>query len=69
MSACEKCWNDSRSMEAPDGLAYARLLFERSVAPCTPEDQAGPGAGQCPICQRMTLHQWTGEAMCKCPQL
>ena len=61
MSACEKCWSDSRL-----GSDYYRLLDERKEHPCTPEEQAGPGAGQCPWCGRMTLHQHTREPMCGC---
>lgn len=61
MSTCEKCWAD-----AATGADYYRLLNERAFNPCTPEEQAGPGAGQCPACTRRTLHQHTGEPMCKC---
>jgi hypothetical protein len=63
MSSCEKCWADSRT-----GGDYMRLLKERESNPCTPEEQAGPDAGQCPVCKRMTMHQYTGEAMCGCTQ-
>ncbi len=62
MSACEKCWADSRF--ASD---YNRLLKEREGNPCTPEEQAGPDARECPACKRMTLHQHTGQPMCGCP--
>jgi hypothetical protein len=61
MSACEKCWTDSRF-----GADYTRLLSERKDHPCTPEQQAGPDAGECPVCHRMTAHQHTGELMCGC---
>ena len=59
MSACEKCW------AAAGGSAdrYRELLLKRK---CTPEEQAGPDASQCPWCGRMTLHQITREAMCGC---
>lgn len=30
------------------------------------EEQAGPGATQCSVCKRMTLHQFTQEPMCGC---
>ena len=61
MSTCEKCWRDA-------GLTgdYWSLLNERNKNPCTPEEQAGPDAGKCPECGRMTLHQLTGEPMCGC---
>lgn len=61
MSACEKCWSDSLG-----GVEYHQLVKERAANPCTPEQQAGPGAGQCQVCQRMTLHQYTQEPMCGC---
>lgn len=62
MSACEKCWADSSC-----SADYMRLLNERKDHPCTPEEQAGPDAGQCQLCKRMTLHQHTGKPMCGCP--
>lgn len=61
MSVCEKCWRDSRWYDN-----YRQLLEERKDTPCTPEQQAGPDAEQCPACKRMTLHQITGEPMCGC---
>lgn len=61
MSACEYCW----SQAGGDADRYRQLVEER--APCSPELQAGPGAGQCPVCKRWTLHQHTGEPMCGCP--
>lgn len=61
MSACEKCWADSQF-----GADYHRLLEERKANPCTPEQQAGPSATECPECHRLTLHQYTGEPMCGC---
>lgn len=60
MSACEKCWADAHGK-----AARYRVLLEKRT--CTPEEQAGPDAKQCPTCKRMTLHQYTGEAMCHCP--
>lgn len=61
MSSCEKCWRDSEG-----GDRYQEMLESRSDNPCTPEEQAGPGAGKCPVCERMTLHQYTGECMNDC---
>jgi hypothetical protein len=43
-----------------------RLLKEREANPCTPEEQAGPDAGICEVCDRKTKHQHTGERMCGC---
>jgi hypothetical protein len=63
MSACEKCWRDSQGYLVP----YSQLLKERAGDhACTPEQQAGESATQCPSCKRMTLHQYTGEPMCGC---
>jgi hypothetical protein len=61
MSACEKCWRDSRYDDN-----YSEIVASRASNPCTPEEQAGPDASQCPGCQRYTLHQHTGEPMCGC---
>lgn len=61
MSMCEKCWSDAGSHSG-----YMRLLKEREANPCTPEQQAGANAGECPTCKRMTLHQHTGEPTCGC---
>lgn len=62
MSSCEKCWADSTS-----AAHYHSLLKEREPNPCTPEEQAGPDAGECPACKRRTLHQYTAHPMCGCP--
>lgn len=56
MSACEKCWSDAGG----DPLLYMNLIKNRK---CSPEEQAGPGAGMCPRCGRQTLHQYTSECM------
>lgn len=63
MSCCEKCWTDSIAM----GLGYHELLRQRVKNPCSPEEQAGPDAGECPKCKRKTLHQHTNQPMCGCP--
>lgn len=60
MSACEKCWRDSRIQEN-----YREVLESRST-PCTPEEQAGPNGTRCPVCSKMSLHQYTKEPMCGC---
>jgi len=63
MSACEKCWADAGG----DPDQYRQLLAARDrVRNCTPEEQAGPSATECPECHRLTLHQHTGEPMCGC---
>ena len=68
MSACEKCWSDAFEQGFYRGGStaeiYRQLVDERE--PCSPEAQAGPDAGQCPTCDRMTLHQHTGECMAGC---
>jgi len=60
MSACERCW----ALSAGDPDEYRRLLA--ALPPCTPEEQAGPDAGECPVCRRRSLHQFTGECMAGC---
>ena len=69
MPSCERCWRDSRA-EALYGSgegAYERLLRERDLTGgCTPEQQAGPDASECPTCHRMTLHQYCGVCMAGC---
>lgn len=63
MSSCEKCWRDAGG----DPHRYADLLARRAEEPCTPEEQAGPDATECPSCKRRVLHQYTGECMARCP--
>lgn len=64
MSSCEKCWTDSQLM----GMHYIDLLKqrERDGQVCTPEQQAGSGAGICEVCGRKTRHEATQERMCGC---
>lgn len=63
MSACEKCWLDAGGSSS----AYQHLIEIRGLMnPCTPEQQAGIDAKQCPTCKRFTLHQYTREPMCGC---
>jgi hypothetical protein len=64
MSSCEKCWVDHQET----GLSYTQFLKDREAAGrvCTPEQQAGADAGQCPVCERMTEHMYTRELMCGC---
>lgn len=67
MNMCEKCWRDAHDNQtgcAPD--EYHRLIRERADNPCTPEEQAGDDATECPECTRRTLHQHTGECMAGC---
>lgn len=68
MSACERCWTDAymRTMSEPgtdQATHYAALVAERAGNPCSPEDQAGPGATECTACGRQTRHQYTGQCM------
>jgi len=62
MSACEKCWKDAGG----DPDTYHELLELRRANPCTPEEQAGPDATKCNICNRIVRHQVTGECMAGC---
>ena len=58
MTSCEKCWRDSQGADN-----YAKVLESRRHSSCTPEEQAGPDASECPTCKCMTLHQLTKECM------
>lgn len=64
MSSCEKCWTDAMATNTPYDLLVTRRNDDGRA--CTPEQQAGPNAMQCPSCERWTLHQHTGEPMCGC---
>jgi hypothetical protein len=58
MAACEKCWRDAhRGPQFSVADEYQRLIEERRDNPCTPEQQAGPDATECPVCNRKTVHQ------------
>lgn len=64
MSDCEKCWSDAHLRDPHNVTAkYNELIDERRSNPCTPEQQAGPNAKECPACGRLTLHQNTNECM------
>jgi len=65
MSSCEKCWRDSHGGFGDQVERYQQFLLERN---CTPEQQAGSDAGECPACNRNTLHQVTREPMCGCAE-
>lgn len=58
MSACEKCWRDSRREDN-----YEEVLMARKDFPCTAEEQAGPDATVCEACERRTRHQYTRQCM------
>lgn len=69
MSSCEKCWRDSASERITGhGPTYSDLMEQRKSRPCTPEQQAGEEAGDCPVCGRKTMHQFTSELMCDCAE-
>ena len=53
MPVCEKCWEDAGGSCS----RYYYLLYDRKDNPCTPEQQAGPSATDCPYCHRKTIHQ------------
>jgi hypothetical protein len=62
VSACEKCWRDAHRSDDV-AAEYTRLITERKANPCTPEEQAGDYATECPKCRRRSVHQHTGECM------
>lgn len=49
MASCEKCWSESTSVED-----YYELIKTNK---CTPEEEAGTDAEDCPKCKRKTIHQ------------
>jgi hypothetical protein len=65
MSSCEKCWTDAgfraASRQTSKAEEYEALMDERRDTPCTPEEQAGPEATECPRCQRRTVHQYAKQ--------
>ena len=70
MSTCEKCWSDAHLGEQFSvAEEYGKLVAARRDMPCTPEQQAGPDATECPQCHRKTLHQHTREPMCQCKEI
>ena len=58
MSSCEKCWEDAGG----NSDRYTELVRARN---CTPEEQAGDSADDCPECKRKCLHQYTHRCMNK----
>ena len=54
MASCEKCWRDAGG----DPREYAVLveMRNRTGFECTPEEQAGCDAYECPACHRNTMH-------------
>lgn len=64
MPSCEKCWADAhRGPQYSVAEEYSRLLEERKDNPCTPEEQAGLDATECPNCLRKTMHQYCHVCM------
>lgn len=66
MASCERCWADANGnggygyYRAGGRVEYADLVKIRNGVTereCTPEEQAGPGATECPKCYRKTMHQ------------
>ena len=62
MASCEKCWSDAYMLSRGTGKSqsecYMELIKEREDNPCTPEEQAGKDAFECPKCNRLTAHQY-----------
>ncbi len=62
MASCERCWREAGGNPA----LYQELIARRN---CTPEEQAGRGAGECPVCGRRTIHQYVHVCMNpQCPE-
>ena len=61
MPSCEKCWGDAYlkmmlNQDKSQTEYYSMLIEERKANPCTPEQQAGQDAEECPKCKRNTIH-------------
>lgn len=56
MASCEKCWEDAGG----NATRYSHLIATRR---CTPEEQAGRRAMECPKCGRRTVHQIVNVCM------
>lgn len=64
---CEKCWSDAYlntlGTTKTQAERYGELMDERKDNPCTPEQQAGEDAKECPKCKRRTVHQIVGDCI------
>ncbi len=64
MASCERCWEMSRIVARETGEeqaeAYRRLV---RTSDCTPEQQAGREAKECPRCEARTVHQHVNECI------
>ena len=69
MPSCEKCWSDAHTqytvMTGTVADEYSRLITGRDETghTCTPEQQAGEEAAECPECGRRAVHQWCKVCM------
>ena len=68
MASCEKCWGDAYMRYRCDPSKsqaehYGDLIRERKDNPCTPEEQAGIDAKECPKCKRKAIHQIVKHCM------
>ena len=59
MVSCERCWEQSQGV-ADQAEEYRRLVL---VNNCTPEQQAGTAAMECPECRTRTVHQHTRQCI------
>ena len=55
MPTCERCWSRAFTFYKSQVEQYERLVTECN---CTPEEQAGLDARECPLCHRYTVHQY-----------
>jgi hypothetical protein len=64
MPSCERCWRDAGaraySKQTSTSEEYQALIAARE---CTPEQQAGEDATECPKCSRRTCHQYCHVCM------
>ncbi len=64
MASCEHCWGMAYRMSMDNDKSQAEnysVLIDKNN--CTPEQQAGDGAGICPLCRRKTVHVYCKVCM------
>lgn len=62
MASCEKCWAEAGG----DAERYHDIFTDPKRPDCTPEEQAGPYATECPKCGRKVIHQYAKVHMGPC---
>jgi hypothetical protein len=64
MPSCERCWGRAYTKSRTTGREQVDIYRELiKTEKCTPEQQAGDGAGKCPKCCRHSVHVYTKQCM------